>query len=283
MRERIWTIGNRVFDVSRNGLIMGVLNITPDSFSDGGEFFTSDRAIEQGLRMAADGADIIDVGGESTRPGSEPIDADEELRRVIAVIENLRAKIDVPISIDTSKAAVARAAIEVGASIVNDVTGGRGDERMLPVVAETKSALIVMHMQGTPRTMQVRPRYTDVVEEISEFFRQQYARAIGLNIDPMAIAFDPGIGFGKTLEHNLELLARLEQLRPHDRPLMVGVSRKSLLGKLVGSPNISDRLVPGLALTSLLRARGADVFRVHDVKENVRALRVAEAILQRAK
>ena len=283
MRERIWTIGDRVFDVSRHGLIMGVLNITPDSFSDGGEFFTSDKAMEQGLRMAADGADIIDVGGESTRPGSEPIDADEELRRVIAVIENLRAKIDVPISIDTSKAVVARAAIEVGASIVNDVTGGRGDERMLPVVAETKSALIVMHMQGTPRTMQVRPRYTAVVEEISEFFRQQYARAIGLNIDPMAIAFDPGIGFGKTLEHNLELLARLEQLRPHDRPLVVGVSRKSFLGKLVGSPNISDRLVSGLALTSLLRARGADVFRVHDVKENVHALRVSEAILQRAK
>jgi len=283
MRERIWTIGKRVFDVSQHGLVMGVLNITPDSFSDGGEFFTSDKAIEQGLRMAADGADIIDVGGESTRPGSEPIDAAEELRRVIAVIENLRAKIDVPISIDTSKAAVARAAIEVGASIVNDVTGGRGDERMLPVVAETKSALIVMHMQGTPRTMQVRPRYTDVVEEISEFFRQQYARAIGLSIDPMAIAFDPGIGFGKTLEHNLELLARLEQLRAHDRPLVVGVSRKGFLGKLIGSPEIRDRLVPGLALTSLLRARGADVFRVHDVKENVRALRVTEAILQRAK
>jgi dihydropteroate synthase len=283
MRERIWTIGNRVFDLSRHGLVMGVLNVTPDSFSDGGEFFSSDKAIAQGLRMAADGADIIDVGGESTRPGSEPIDADEELRRVIGVIENLRTKIDVPISIDTSKAAVAQAAIEVGASIVNDVTGGRGDEQMLPVVAETKCALIVMHMQGTPRTMQVQPRYTDVVEEILEFFRQQYARAIGLNIDPMAIAFDPGIGFGKTLEHNLELLARLEQLRPHDRPLMVGVSRKSFLGKLVGSPNISDRLVPGLALTSLLRARGADVFRVHDVKENVRALRVTEAILQRAK
>jgi dihydropteroate synthase len=279
MRERIWTIGDRIFDVSRHGLIMGVLNITPDSFSDGGEFFTSDKAIEQGLRMAAEGADIIDVGGESTRPGSEPVDADEELRRVIAVIENLRTKIDVPISIDTSKAAVARAAIEVGASIVNDVTGGRGDERMLPIVAETKSALIVMHMQGTPRTMQVRPRYTDVVEEISEFFRQQYARAIGLNIDPMAIAFDPGIGFGKTLEHNLELLGRLEQLRVHDRPLVVGVSRKSFLGKLIGSREISDRLIPGLALTSLLRARGADVFRVHDVKENVHALRVTEAIL----
>ena len=154
---------------------------------------------------------------------------------------------------------------------------------MLSVVAETKSALIVMHMQGTPRTMQVQPRYTNVVEEISEFFRQQYARAIGLNIDPMAIAFDPGIGFGKTLEHNLELLGRLEQLRAHDRPLVVGVSRKSFLGKLIGSPAITDRLVPSLALTSLLRTRGADVFRVHDVKESVRALRVTEAILQRVK
>jgi dihydropteroate synthase len=283
MRERIWTVGHRAFDVSRRGLIMGVLNITPDSFSDGGQFFTSDKAIERAVSMAADGADIIDVGGESTRPGSEPVDAHEELRRVIAVIENLRAKIDVPISIDTSKAEVARAAIEVGALIVNDVTGGREDERMLPLVAETKSALIIMHMQGTPRTMQVRPRYRDVIEEISEFFRQQYARAIGLNIDPMAIAFDPGIGFGKTLEHNLDLLARLEQLRAHDRPLVVGVSRKSFLGKLVESPNMSDRLVPNLALTSLLRARGADVFRIHDVKENVHALRVTEAILQRTK
>jgi len=283
MRERIWRVGERVFDLSQHGLIMGVLNVTPDSFSDGGEYFISDKAIKRGLAMGAEGADIIDVGGESTRPGSEPVAADEELRRVIAVVKNLRARIDVPISIDTSKAEVARAAIKAGASIVNDITGGRGDERMLPLVAETKSAFIIMHMQGTPRTMQVRPRYTDVVEEISEFFRQQYARAIGLNIDPMAIAFDPGIGFGKTLEHNLELLARLEQLRAHDRPLVVGVSRKSFLGELVGSPDISNRLVPGIALTSLLRSRGADVFRVHDVKESVHALRVTEAILQRTK
>ena len=154
---------------------------------------------------------------------------------------------------------------------------------MLPLVAETKAALIIMHMQGTPATMQIQPRYADVVAEISEFFRQQYARAIGLNIDPMAIAFDPGIGFGKTLEHNLELLAQLERLRTQDRPLVVGVSRKSFLGKLIGSPEIRDRLVPGVALTAILRARGADVFRVHDVKENVYALRVTEAILQRAK
>ncbi|MGC1323465.1 MAG: dihydropteroate synthase [Candidatus Udaeobacter sp.] len=283
MRERIWKIGKRVFDVSRNGLIMGVINVTPDSFSDGGEFLAADKATEHGLQIAAEGAHIIDVGGESTHPGSEPVTADQELRRVIPVIENLRQKLDVPISIDTSKAEVARAAIQAGASIVNDITGGQGDEQMLPLVAETKSAFIVMHMQGTPRTMQIQPRYTDVVAEISEFFRQQYARAIGLNIDPMAIAFDPGIGFGKTLDHNLELLAQLERLRAHDRPLVVGVSRKSFLGKLIGSPEISDRLVPGLALSALLRARGADVFRVHDVKENVYALRVSEAILQRAK
>jgi dihydropteroate synthase len=283
MRERIWRIGERVFDVSRHGLIMGVLNVTPDSFSDGGEFFTQDKAIERGLVLARQGAHIIDIGGESTRPGSEPLAVEEELRRVIPVIENLRAKVDVPLSIDTSKAEVACAAIEAGASIVNDVSGGRGDQRMLPLIARNKSALIIMHMQGIPSTMQIHPTYTDVVEEISDFFRQQYASAIGLNIDPMAIAFDPGIGFGKTLEHNLELLAWLERLRVHDRPLVVGVSRKSFLGKLIGSSEIRDRLVPGLALTSLLRTRGADVFRVHDVKENVYALRVTEAILQRAK
>ena len=283
MRERIWKIGERVFDVSQHGLIIGVLNVTPDSFSDGGEFLAPDKATERGLQMAAEGAHIIDIGGESTRPGSEPVTIQEELRRVIPVIQNLRRKLDVPISIDTSKADVARAAIEAGASIVNDVTGGRGDKQMLPLVAETKSAFIIMHMQGTPRRMQIQPRYTDVIAEISEFFRQQFARAIGLNIDPMAIAFDPGIGFGKTPEHNLELLAQLERVRVQDRALVVGVSRKSFLGKLIGSPEISDRLIPGLALTSLLRARGADVFRVHDVRQNVYALRVSEAILQRTK
>jgi len=283
MRERIWKIGERALDVSRHGLIMGVLNVTPDSFSDGDEFLSRDKAVERGLQMAAEGAHIIDVGGESTHPGSQPVTADEELRRIIPVIEDLRRNLDVTISIDTSKAEVARAAIEAGASVVNDVTGGRGDERMLPLIAETKSGFILMHMQGTPPTMQIQPRYTDVVAEISEFFRQQYARAIGLNIDPMAIAFDPGIGFGKTLEHNLELLAQLERLRAHDRFLVVGVSRKSFLGKLIGSPEIRDRLVPGVALSAILRARGADVFRVHDVKENVYALRVSEAILQRAK
>jgi dihydropteroate synthase len=283
MRGRLWKTGDRTFDLSRQGLIMGVLNITPDSFSDGGEFFAVDRAVEHGLKMAAEGAHIVDVGGESTRPGSEAITAEEELRRVIPVIEQLRRKSEVIISIDTSKAEVASAAIRAGASIVNDVTGGRNDKKMMPLIAENKSAFIMMHMQGTPQTMQIAPQYTNVVSEIADFFRQQYARAIGYNIDPMAIAFDPGIGFGKTLEHNLELLAQLERLRACDRPIVIGVSRKSFLGKLINSAQVSDRLAPAVALTSLLRARGADVFRVHDVKENVNALKVTEAILQRAK
>jgi dihydropteroate synthase len=281
MDGRLWKVGERVFDVSRQGLIMGVLNVTPDSFSDGGKFFGAHEAIEHGMKMAADGADIIDVGGESTRPGAEAVAAEEELRRVLPVIEKLREKIHIPISIDTSKAEVARDAIQAGASIVNDVTGARGDEEMLPLIAESRSALIIMHMQGTPKTMQVGPRYEDVVLEITEFFRQQYARAIGSSIDPMAIAFDPGIGFGKTLEHNVELLAQLERLRAHDRPLVVGVSRKSFLGKLIGSRDMNDRVVPAVVLTALLRARGADVLRVHDVKENVNALRLTESILRR--
>ena len=281
MRERIWKVGDRVFNVSRQSLIIGVLNVTPDSFSDGGKFFAAEKAIEHGLRMAAEGADIIDVGGESTRPGAESVAAEEELRRVIPVIEKLRAKIDVPISIDTWKADVARAAIDAGAAIVNDVTGGRGDEGMLSLIAETKSAFVIMHMQGTPRTMQNQPQYEDVVSEVADFFRQQYASAIVCNIEPMAIAFDPGIGFGKTLDHNVDLLAQLERLRAHDRPLVIGVSRKSFLGKLANSPEMKNRLAPAIALTSLLRARGADVFRVHDVKENVCALRVTETILGR--
>jgi dihydropteroate synthase len=283
MGGRLWKIGDRIFDLSRHGLIMGVLNVTPDSFSDAGEFFAVDRAVEHGLRMAAEGAHIVDVGGESTRPGAEVVSAEEELRRVIPVIEQLRRKSEVIISIDTAKAEVAQAAVRAGASIVNDVTAGRGDEEMMPLIAETKSAFIIMHMQGTPRTMQIAPQYANVVSEISDFFRQQCERAIVYNIDPMAIAFDPGIGFGKTLEHNLELLAQLERLRTCDRPIVIGVSRKSFLGKLINSAQVSDRLAPAVALTSLLRTRGADVLRVHDVKENVNALKVTEAILQRAK
>jgi len=283
MGGRQWKIAGCVVDLSRYGLIMGVLNVTPDSFSDGGRFFSAEKAVERGLSVAQEGAQIIDVGGESTRPGAKSVAAEEELRRVVPVIKELRAKIDIPISIDTSKAQVARAAIEAGASIVNDVTGGQGDKEMIPLVAESKAAFIIVHMQGSPRTMQIAPHYIDVVSEVADFFRHQYARVLECGIDPMAIAFDPGIGFGKTLEHNLELLAQLARIRVHERPLVVGVSRKSFLAKLTGSSEMNDRLASAVALTSVLRARGADVFRVHDVKENVNALRVTEAILQKTK
>ena len=281
MGERQWKICDRVVDLSHRGMIMGVLNVTPDSFSDAGEFFDVEKAVVHGRRLVTEGAQIVDVGGESTRPGAEPVSAEEELRRVIPVIKQLRRENGAVISIDTSKAEVASAALEAGAVIVNDVTGGLNDAEMIPLVARSGAVLIIMHMQGNPQTMQTAPIYKDVVREVANFFRQQYARALECGIDPMAIAFDPGIGFGKTLEHNLELLGNLEQLRVNGRPLVIGVSRKSFLGKLVDSSEMSDRRVPTVALTSLLRARGADVFRVHEVSENVQALRVAEAILER--
>jgi dihydropteroate synthase len=279
MTARPWKIGDRIVDLSKRGMIMGVLNVTPDSFSDGGEFFDTATAVERGIQIAAEGADIIDVGGESTRPGAEPISAKDELHRVIPVIEKLRGKIEIIISIDTSKAEVATAALDAGASIINDVTAGRGDEKMLALAATRNAALVLMHMQGEPRTMQKNPRYSDVVREVGDFFRQQYSRALECGVDPMRLAFDPGIGFGKTLEHNLTLLKNLEHLRVDDRPLVVGVSRKSFLGKLVGSNEASDRVAPTIAMTSILRLRGADILRVHDVKENVASLRIAETML----
>jgi len=280
MSEMLWQIAGRAVDLSRHALIMGVLNVTPDSFSDGGEFFAPEKAIEQGRRMAAEGAGIIDVGGESTRPGAKPVSAEEELARVLPVIAKLLEKIPAFISIDTTKAAVAREALAAGASIINDVTGGRADPGMMTLAAEKKAAFVIMHMQGTPQTMQSNPHYDDVVGEVADFFRQQYARALECGIDSMAIAFDPGIGFGKTVEHNLKLLANLPRLRVHDRPIVVGVSRKSSLGQMIGSAEMSDRLAPTIAFTALLRERGANVLRVHDVKENAAALRVTERLLE---
>jgi len=278
MAGTLWKVAGQTIDLSDNALLMGVLNVTPDSFSDGGQFFTTEQAVEHGLRMAADGAQIIDVGGESTRPGAVPVSIDEELGRVLPVIRKLRDKISAFISIDTTKAPVALAALEAGASIVNDISGGRADPEIMRIAAKKKAAFVVMHMQGTPQTMQTNPRYDDVVTEVVDFFRQQYACALESSIDSMAIAFDPGIGFGKTVEHNLELLANLGRLRIHDRPLVVGVSRKSFLGKIIGSTDINDRLGPTIAFTALLRQRGANVLRVHDVKENAAALRVAERL-----
>jgi dihydropteroate synthase len=282
MGSTLWKVAGQALDLSAQSMIMGVLNVTPDSFSDGGEFFNTEQAVEHGARMAGEGAQIIDVGGESTRPGAEAVSVDEELARVIPVIAKLRESVPAFISIDTSKAAVARAAFDAGATIINDVTGGRSDPQMFALAAEQKAALIVMHMQGTPRTMQAAPHYDDVVREVANFFRQQYERALECGVDAMAMAFDPGIGFGKTVEHNLVLLANLERLRIDNRPLVIGVSRKSSLAKMIGSDAMEDRLAPTIAFTALLRERGANVFRVHNVKENMAALRVTEALLRTA-
>jgi dihydropteroate synthase len=278
MGERLWKIADRTIDLSRRGLIMGVLNVTPDSFSDGGEFFSNSKAVEHGLEMAGSGADIIDVGGESTRPRAERVTAKEELARVLPVIQQIRSRSDVMISIDTSKATVAEAAIDAGAAIVNDVTGGRADSGMLQLIAARGVGFIVMHMQGTPQTMQIDPRYDDVVLEVADFFRQQYACTIECGVDPMAIAFDPGIEFGKTLRHNLALLDNVESLRVKGRPLVIGVSRKSFLAKITQHSDIRSLAAATAALTALLWNRGVDVFRVHDVTENAAALRAAQAL-----
>ncbi len=273
----LWKVDGNVLDLTQRALIMGVLNVTPDSFSDGGEFFATQAAVKHGCEMARSGADIVDVGGESTRPGAQPVSPEEEMERVLPVIRELRGAIQSHISIDTSKAKVARAALEAGAAIINDVSGGRGDPGMLPLAAEKSAALIIMHMQGTPETMQANPSYNDVVAEVGDFFRQQFAQAVRCGVDPMCIAFDPGIGFGKTAAHNLELLANLPRLRVENRPLLVGVSRKSFLGKISGPSG--DRASATVALTSLLRARGADVLRVHDVAQNATALHTTQALL----
>ena len=271
-----WKIGGNVIDLTNRALIMGVLNVTPDSFSDGGEFLTAEAAVNHGLAMAQSGADIIDIGGESTRPGSMRVASEEEMERVLPVIEQLARTITLPISIDTSKTQVARAAIERGATIINDITGGR-DPEMFALAAEKQAALIIMHMQGTPETMQRAPTYADVVGEVTDFFRQRYDAAIRSGIDPLCIAFDPGIGFGKTVAHNLDLLANLSRLQVEHRPLVVGVSRKSFLGKISGQPD--GRESATVAMTSLLRERGAHILRVHDVAANAQALRATEALI----
>jgi dihydropteroate synthase len=277
----LWQTRTRSFDLSRRGLIMGVLNVTPDSFSDGGQWVDFDAAVAHGLEMLQAGAEILDVGGESTRPGAEPVAEVEELRRVVPVIERLSSETDAVISIDTMKPSVARAAVEAGAVIINDITGLRSEE-MRAIVRDTGAAGIAMHMQGEPRTMQASPQYGDVRAEIRDFFRQVFDACLASGIDPMRLAFDPGIGFGKTLAHNLTLLRNLESLRVGERPFVVGVSRKSFIGKVLGNSDLADREWPTVALTSYLRERGASVLRVHDVKPNVHALRMTEAMLNGA-
>ena len=275
-----WRTGRFSHDLTTRGLIMGILNVTPDSFSDGGNFLDVPRAVEHALAMLAEGAAIIDVGGESTRPGAAGLPAAEEMRRVLPVIEAvLSAAPDCVLSIDTSKAIVARESILRGASIVNDVTALRGDATMAATVSETGVGVILMHMQGTPLTMQDAPAYVDVVADVAAFLKERCSQALAAGIAADCLAVDPGIGFGKTLEHNVRLLRHLDGLRPGNHPLVLGVSRKGFLAHVAGTRTIPERLWPTVALTALLRRHGANVFRVHDVGANVAALRTAEAMM----
>jgi dihydropteroate synthase len=278
----IWQTSRSAFDLTHRGVIMGVINVTPDSFSDGGAFGTAQAAIDHGLRLAEEGAEILDIGGESTRPGSEAVPVGEELRRVLPVIEGLAGRTSAALSIDTSKADVARAAMAAGAEIINDVTALRGDEAMTEVVAQTNAGVVLMHMRGTPRTMQKDPHYDDVAREVADFFRERLAAAHAVDIAPDRLAIDPGIGFGKTMEHNLELIASLGAFADLGCPVVLGVSRKSFLAAAAGCEAIADRDAPTVALTGLGRERGARIFRVHAVRPNVAALRVAEAVLAAA-
>jgi dihydropteroate synthase len=255
--------------------IMGIVNVTPDSFSDGGAYLDPDAAIAHGFELVGEGADILDVGGESTRPGAAEVSAAEEIERVVPVIEGL-ADAGVPISIDTSKAAVAERALGAGASIVNDVTA-LGDPAMAPLCAEANCGLVLMHMKGTPRTMQQEPRYEDLLGEISAFLRERIDRAVEAGLAEEAIWLDPGIGFGKTVDHNLELIDRLGELRELGRPLVLGASRKSFIGKLSGR-EVGERLGGSLAAAVVGSLRGADVLRVHDVGATREAVMVTEAI-----
>jgi dihydropteroate synthase len=258
--------------------LMGVVNVTPDSFSDGGLYLDSEAAIAHGIELSDDGAAILDIGGESTRPGADPVPVEEELRRVIGVIEGLvEARPAARLSIDTSKSAVARAALDAGATLVNDVTALRGDPEIASVIAAAGAGCCLMHMLGEPRTMQDDPRYEDVVAEVKAFLKERIAYAVAAGIDEQRILVDPGIGFGKTVEHNLELVRRLDELVALGRPVVIGTSRKSFLGKLTGRPDPADR-VPGTIATCVLALeRGARIFRVHDVSLVHDALAVAAA------
>jgi dihydropteroate synthase len=253
--------------------IWGILNVTPDSFSDGGLFLSPDAAVRRGLALVLEGADVLDVGGESTRPGSEPVAAEVELERVLPVLEGLRAAgVAVPLSVDTQKAAVARAALDAGAAIVNDVSGGRRDPAMLPLVAERGAAFVLMHMRGTPATMQEAPAYRDVVEEVRAWLDARARDAEFAGVRPDRIWLDPGIGFGKTPAHNAELLRRLERIVSLGRPVLLGASRKSFLGELTGRPP-QDRLAASLACAVRGMDAGVRGVRVHDVAPTKDALR----------
>jgi len=281
MQSPILRFRQKEYDLSQRTLIMGVLNVTPDSFSDGGRFFEWAKAVEQGRQMAAEGADILDVGGESTRPGSNPVPEEEEVRRVVPVIEELRGKVGIPISIDTRKARVAERALQAGAEMVNDVSALRYDDAMAETVARWKAPLVLMHMRGQPETMQADTRYENLIGEILGFFEERMAYALSRGVSREAIILDPGIGFGKSLEekHNLILLKQLRRFRALGRPLMVGTSRKAFIGRILNlSPE--EREEGTLATVAVAIQNGVNLVRVHEVKRVRRAVQVADAILR---
>lgn len=278
----IFCAGKYKYEFPRPALVWGVVNVTPDSFSDGGQFFDGKAAVARAEELAERGADVIDVGGESTRPNAKPVEEAEELRRVIPVIEVLAGRLKMPISVDTMKPAVAAAALAAGASIVNDVAANREDPAMWRVVAKTDAGYVAMHMQGTPLTMQAKPVYRDVVEEVKDFFRDRLERLRESGIALERVALDVGIGFGKTVEHNLQLLAGLESFTNSGRPMLLGISRKSFLGKVYGDTT-AERLSGALKCTVTARLAGVQMFRTHDVAETVQALRATEAVMAQKK
>jgi dihydropteroate synthase len=276
-RGRVLSTRSGRIDMERRTALMGVLNVTPDSFADGGRYLDAGKAIAHGLELAADGADIIDIGGESSRPGADPVSAQEEMDRVLPVIQALRRALSVSISIDTYKAPVARAALAEGADVINDISALRFDPGMTSLVAEEKVPVVLMHMQGTPRTMQSSPHYEDVVEEVKTFLLDRIRAVAEAGVDPERILIDPGIGFGKTLEHNLTLLRELPALASLGSPLLVGPSRKTFIGKILGV-GPEERLEGTLAVVAGAVLCGANMIRVHDVREARRAIQIADAI-----
>ncbi len=266
------------FQFPRPTLIMGVVNVTPDSFSDGGECLDPKSAVRRALDFAQLGADILDIGGESTRPGAQAVSELEELRRVVSVVEALAGSVKIPISIDTRKPAVAQAALEAGASLVNDVAANRDSAEMWETVARARAGYVAMHMQGNPENMQEHPRYNDVAGEVENFFEDRLRRLAGAGVDLESVILDVGIGFGKTAEHNLQLLRALNRFTRFDRPLLLGVSRKSFLGKLTGA-GVTERLPGALACACLAVEMGVRIVRTHDVAATVQAVRMTEAIL----
>lgn len=271
----VWKVRGREFRLGTRPIVMGVLNVTPDSFSDGNKFFDVGRALDRAFELVGQGAEILDIGGESSRPGAEPVGVAEELRRVVPVIENIADKISAAISVDTTKAEVAEAALAAGAHIINDITAFTADARMTEVAKRTRAGVVLMHMKGTPRTMQQAPVYSDVVNEVGEYLRSRVEALVSAGVSREAVAVDPGIGFGKTVEHNVALLAGIPRLRAvSGRPLVIGVSRKSFLGKLLGEVDPAKRVNASLWAMGYAAARGAEVFRMHDVKESCELARL---------